>query len=78
MTYKVMKHDFHKYKIVNEKTGECFGLFHRFDYEKLIKITDELNSMENQLKPIREACRKCNIPVEDLPATLDEYIVRDR
>jgi len=77
MTYKTIKHDFHNYKIINEANKECYGLFNRFDYEKLIKITDKLNQFESELSPIREVCRKYNIPIADLPAVLDEYIVRD-
>ena len=77
MTYKTIKHDFYNYKIINETNGECYGLFNRFDYEKLIQITNKLNQFEQRLTPIIEVCKKYNIPIADLPGVLDEYIVRD-
>ena len=75
--YKIMKHDFHKLKIVNETGEECYGLFNRWEYEQLIKIVTLLNTKQELLNPIIQVCEKYHIPLKDLPGVLDEYIVRD-
>jgi len=36
-----------------------------------------LNKYETILKPIHEVCEKYNIPLEDLPDVLEEYIAYD-
>ena len=36
-----------------------------------------LNKYETILEPIREVCEKYNIPLEDLPDVLEEYIAYD-
>lgn len=37
----------------------------------------KLNKYETILKPIRDVCEKYNIPLEDLPDVLEEYIAYD-
>ena len=46
-------------------------------YDYLEEILPILNQQENQLKPIQEICTKYNIPIEDLPEVLEEYITLD-
>ena len=46
-------------------------------YDYLEEILPLLNQQENQLKPIKEICTKYNIPIEDLPEVLEEYITLD-
>lgn len=41
--YELVKHDFHHYKIINNETNECFGLFSRFEKQALEKIVECLN-----------------------------------
>ena len=75
--YKLVKHDFHHYKIINKTTGECYGPFTRFEKYQLEKLIECLNNKEKQLQPIHSICEKYRIPIEDLSGVLDEYIVRD-
>lgn len=46
-------------------------------YDYLEEILPILNQQETILKPIKEICTKYNIPIEDLPETLEEYITLD-
>lgn len=75
--YKLKRNHFHHYQIINETTGECYGLFDRFEKYQLEKLVECLNNKEKQLTPIISICKKYHIPIEDLPGVLDEYIVRD-
>lgn len=55
--------------LIDKKTCTC--------YDYLEEILPTLNQQENQLKPIKEICTKYNIPLEDLPEVLEEYITLD-
>ena len=55
--------------LIDKKTCTC--------YDYLEEILPTLNQQENQLKPIKEICTKYNIPIEDLPEVLEEYITLD-
>ena len=55
--------------LIDKKTCTC--------YDYLEEILPILNQQENQLKPIKEICTKYNIPIEDLPEVLEEYITLD-
>ena len=57
------------YLIHDLKTGECLS--------SLDSLINKLNEYEEQLKPIREVCDKYDIPLKDLPGTLEEYIAYD-
>lgn len=51
------------------------------DYENVLRYREEkinrLITCEEQLKPIKAVCEKYNIPIADLPLTLEEYILQD-
>ena len=55
--------------LIDKKTCKC--------YDYLEEILPILNQQETILKPIKEICTKYNIPIEDLPETLEEYITLD-
>lgn len=41
------------------------------------EVADLLNTLEAEIKPIREVCDKYRIPLKDLPEILEEYIAYD-
>lgn len=57
------------YVIHDLRTGECLS--------SIDLMINKLNEYEEQLKPIREVCDKYDIPLKDLPGTLEEYIAYD-
>lgn len=42
-----------------------------------IDVMELLNALHEQLEPLQKVCEKYNIPLEDLPGTLEEYIAND-
>lgn len=50
--YNLKQNNFHHYQIINETTGECYGLFDRFEKEQLEKIVALLNEKNQFKKPL--------------------------
>lgn len=78
MEYTVERYKFHKLFICNKDADEIpIGPFARFEKEQLERIVKIINKQNQVLIPIQEICEKYNIPIQDLPETLEEYISRD-
>lgn len=73
--YKIVNKTFHDLIISDD--GKEFGPFNRFQKTELLKLTQELNNLINELEPIHRICSKYNIPIADLPEVLEEYICSD-
>ena len=46
-------------------------------FDGVISVYECLNELHEQLEPLQKVCEKYNIPLEDLPGTLEEYIAND-
>lgn len=44
---------------------------------RLNKQDNKIKKLKTEIQPIRDICKKYQIPIQDLPAVLEEYIATD-